>query len=310
MLTAEAKDLFGAVNVRSTRVATPEKVVFLCGGVIPNRKGRTTYKSIREGLHRQFESIPPSDYSILLAEEVAKKFDARVYDDLITLETELAALVSNVTIICESPGSVAELGAFSQIPAVNRRLLVFISEEHYESTSFIKDGPIRFLEEIDDSSVQVVSLSPNTRRTYAKADVDSETPNIRNAIEKQLSRRIRPRVFDRHNKGDLALLIAGVVHMLRCAKRGEIEEALQIIGVSCPESELKRNLFLLDSVGWISTKKRYKSVYYLYDAKGFSCFFDAGQRYNDADLVRARLQILEGYRSSKDERWPLFGAVA
>ncbi|MCK4644026.1 retron St85 family effector protein [bacterium] len=65
--------------------------------------------------------------------------------DLLNFENQLAELIDIVIIVLESPGAIAELGAFANHEILNKKLIVVVSREHIRDKSFIIKGPIRYL---------------------------------------------------------------------------------------------------------------------------------------------------------------------
>ena len=60
------------------------------------------------------------------------------------MEAYLADLADAVIVIVESPGTFAELGAFSNSDALRRKLLPILDVHHEASASFINTGPVRW----------------------------------------------------------------------------------------------------------------------------------------------------------------------
>jgi hypothetical protein len=65
--------------------------------------------------------------------------------DLLELENLLAQSVHAVVIVLESPGAIAELGAFANHPLLRDRLVVVVNEKHRHEASFIMRGPVNHL---------------------------------------------------------------------------------------------------------------------------------------------------------------------
>jgi len=65
------------------------------------------------------------------------------------MERDLAALADLVLVIVESPGTFAELGAFSLSDDLRKKLLPIVGIEYQGASSFIATGPLRW---IDDES--------------------------------------------------------------------------------------------------------------------------------------------------------------
>ncbi len=116
--------------------------IFLIGKALADRSGlrhrlrdeleRTTYWRKRHLIH-----YPEEIFSDLL-------FDKSI--DLLTLENILAKSVSVIVVCLESPGAIAELGAFVNNADLRRRILVIANDKHRMAKSFIRTGPLRLLE--------------------------------------------------------------------------------------------------------------------------------------------------------------------
>ena len=71
--------------------------------------------------------IPPfSRYLTILAEDLNAFFPEGEYKDILKFETDIAQICDLIILFSESYGSAAELGAFSMIEEIARRLLVGI----------------------------------------------------------------------------------------------------------------------------------------------------------------------------------------
>jgi hypothetical protein len=73
--------------------------------------------------------------------------------DLLSLENLLAESVHAVVIILESPGAIAELGAFANHKDLCNRLVVIVDSKYKKSKSFIALGPIRYLKKKTNSEI-------------------------------------------------------------------------------------------------------------------------------------------------------------
>ncbi|XWN31852.1 MAG: retron St85 family effector protein [Devosia sp.] len=73
--------------------------------------------------------------------------------DLQTLEARFAHDVDFTLLILESPGSIAELGTFTQLPDLRERLIVLVSSRFYRAESYIARGPLSLLTNFNPNSV-------------------------------------------------------------------------------------------------------------------------------------------------------------
>ena len=85
--------------------------------------------------------------------------------DLLSLENLLARSVHSVVILLESPGAIAELGAFSNHSVLRNRLVVVVDEKYRRKKSFIMVGPVRYLKNNTESRIIYHNLrKPNIDR--------------------------------------------------------------------------------------------------------------------------------------------------
>ncbi|MBU3174299.1 retron St85 family effector protein [Clostridium estertheticum] len=119
--------------------------IFLCGG--SNRK-KHIRDSIRRGLeiNKKLKVLYPEDLFIEIT-NLNKKMD------LLTLETLLANNSDAICIICESPGSLVELGAFLNNDKTKEKVIVVLEKGRKKDRSFIMLGPIRYIQKKDNSKV-------------------------------------------------------------------------------------------------------------------------------------------------------------
>lgn len=73
--------------------------------------------------------------------------------DLQTLEVRFAHDVDFTLLILDSPGSIAELGTFTQLPGIRERLIVLLSGKFYRAESYISRGPLSLLTKLNPNSV-------------------------------------------------------------------------------------------------------------------------------------------------------------
>jgi hypothetical protein len=120
--------------------------LFLCGGA-----SNKTNISNRDQLRKQLEN--DKNLAIFYPEDMFKELLNRKKYDLFTLENFLAENSDLIMIVCESPGSFAELGAFTENNKLASKLLVLIQKKYKNDKSFIVQGPIRYIEKQDKKKV-------------------------------------------------------------------------------------------------------------------------------------------------------------
>lgn len=113
--------------------------LFLCGGA-----STKTHLSNRDQLRKRLEKN--KKLSIFYPEDMFMELLSRKKYDLFTLESFLAENSDLIMIVCESPGSFTELGAFTSNDKTLNKLVVLIQKKYKNDKSFIMQGPIRYIE--------------------------------------------------------------------------------------------------------------------------------------------------------------------
>lgn len=144
--------LFSKIDLSASRLKPYEGFIFLCGG--PTDVAATHPVSIRDAIYRELAKDKDIDRRIRVAEHYKDWSSEATYTDLVSFERHLAELSSVIVLVLESAGSIAELGLFSVIEEFKKKLLVFIETEHYRTDSFIRLGPIDYLEKNCNNSAE------------------------------------------------------------------------------------------------------------------------------------------------------------
>jgi len=119
------------------RFRRSEPVVFICGG---------EKSEPRDQLAAYLKKYQPK-VRLFYAEAVWELIATRLPLGALKLEAELAELADLVVIIVESPGTFAELGAFSNSDVLRPKLLPIIDKRYSPpQRSFLASGPIRWIE--------------------------------------------------------------------------------------------------------------------------------------------------------------------
>lgn len=159
-------------------------IVFLCGGA--SYKGK---KSLRDKMRvllendkgRYYSQLPikifyPED---LLIEVLNKTKDA----DLLSYEQLMANNSNIIAIICESAGSLVELGAFTNNDYTVNKVIAAVDKKRVKDKSFIMLGPIKYLKKRNKLNVVEYGsdelefshkLSKNIREKYIKSTKNRE----------------------------------------------------------------------------------------------------------------------------------------
>lgn len=111
-------------------------VLFLCGAA--NSRNRDF---LRHYLQRHAPNL-----SLFYAERAWEQLASRADRNALEMESDLALLADLVIIIVESPGTFAELGAFSLSDSLRKKVLPLIDDGYRTHQSFISTGPVRWID--------------------------------------------------------------------------------------------------------------------------------------------------------------------
>jgi hypothetical protein len=115
-------------------------VLFLCGGA-----GSTRRDTLRNYLRKHSPTL-----SVFYAERAWEHIAAHVERGALKMESDLATLADLVVVVVESPGTFAELGAFSLSDPLRKKLLPIVDSKFIHEQSFISTGPLRWIDAESD----------------------------------------------------------------------------------------------------------------------------------------------------------------
>ena len=155
------------------RIKRTEIDLFLCGGA-STAKHSSTRDSLKEVLRNE------RNLAIYYPENLFAGILARKKMDLLTLEKILADNSDIIIIICESPGSFTELGAFVNSNDTCGKVVAFIQSKYKNDKSFINQGPIEYLRKHSERNTKVMYYNTDINQTKKMAkEALSETSVIR-----------------------------------------------------------------------------------------------------------------------------------
>lgn len=257
-------DLIEDIDVNSIHVYAPAPVLFLCGGNIDATATELT--SLRSAFLRFAYDEPYQKHNILLAEELNGFFPNGQYDNILTLESDLALISDLIILFSESMGSAAELGAFSMVHSIALNLLVIIDDKNYDQSSFIALGPIKRLEiTYGDSAVCVMNrddVNIKDIKDVKNLQMDTFKQIVNSAIKERLTNINSHSTFDRNNEGHVIKLIVGMIQHYGALTITEISIYLSCLGIDLPEKRISDYLLCAQFAKWILKDKRGIKTFY------------------------------------------------
>lgn len=263
-MTDPRRAFLARVDLTKTRIRNFGGFVFLCGG--RSDSSFAPILSVRHLIYNELTSGKHADIAdrLKFAEDIQDWFRGGVYKDLVTFEEHLAGLSDVIVLVIESPGAIAELGAFAVSPAISDRLLVLVAELHYEQDSFIKLGPIKRLENKNSDSVLVydwhdLQLDNQVERFDKLRD---EMPSIVGAIRSFMSLETTERIFKSEDTSHQMLLICDLVDLFGALPYKEIQEYFSFLSIEITSEKLDQYLFLLEKCGLLRIKAKGHGRYF------------------------------------------------
>lgn len=261
-------EAFGSsIDLDASKVLNSPSLIFLCGG--PVGTGNGIRPSLRGLFHQRLQQDHPElDSRVLLAEDANKwSKTAKHYDHLSDLEDDLASLSAVIMLFVESPGSIAELGAFCHEKAFRKKLVAVLEHHHQGEESFIQDGPVASLKKYDSRSVLFYPwLGQPNEHGVRQLDPDGAKETVERLLERLLEEMSKVSKEERFNSGSAGhciLLVADLVKLGVIIKLSEIETLLAAVGLRREGRRLNRYLFLLEKLKLIEKTQYGHNTYYL-----------------------------------------------
>lgn len=288
--------LFNDLALERLRLLRPTKFVFLCGGTISGTRDDRP-ESLRDYLFR-IRNIQ-SRMSIVLAESANQLFRDTRYNDLITFEEDIARIASVVLVISESPGSLAELGAFASNDTIRPSLRVLVQSSYERAESFIRFGPIQRIMNDARANVgfypwrthkggKIVAQSAKT----IQRDIEGFIVNHVNATPASFSWEMRPELR-------LFALIYWIIYLSFSISSDLLHECIRALMPDAQEVDVENKIFCMRLAGWIEIRAHGPIDYYytLHDRDVFEYAFRPEAI--DHDSHRRKLAVSTGFRNAE-----------
>jgi hypothetical protein len=290
------------------KLARPKRFIFLCGGILEHENG--TPRTAREAFLRSLDNRSKfGDFDIVLAEDINAFYPDSPYRDknLIELETDIASLSDSVVLFSEGIGSLAELGAFTQIKSIAERMIVIIQEQYYNKKSFVRDGPIRQLEQIDKQLVLVYDWKA---QNSGKPLLDIGTfekiiDELKLGVLTKLGKLPGKSTIREDSFAHRAFLTCALVDAIGAITFEEAIEALDLLKITVSPSEMHRILFCCVAVNWLQQKPQGHTKYYLPSFHTNVCDFSYIKGAIRKDTVRWKTDLRQDWRVTDPARFKI-----
>jgi len=284
-------------SLKGSEVSLTPPIIFACGGIFDVRLPEPT--SVR-GFFLEHTASKESELHsyIRLAENFKDWLHDSKYSDLKTFEEDLAHISSLILIFLESPGTIAELGLFSTNINLIKKLAVFINQDHYDIDSFIKLGPIRYIDKKNEEAIYSYPWKDSDLKNTIKINLTNISQDIKDLLNKQHKKE----EFQQDNPGHISFLIFELILIFKALKYNEISRLLECLDLSITKPELNRFLFLLEKLEFISKKRFGGSDFYCPMQKQSRVSFSLKDKSKKIDRSTITMAAMLFYKQEPSER--------
>ena len=256
-------DFAKSLRIDECKIQQTPSLIFLCGGKTAEDG---PYKSARDYFNRHLKRKKPAIAGrVRLAEEVNEQFQRdNAFTDLLELENYLAHLADITVLFVESPGSIAELGAFANSDVIRPKTLAVLNSSHEPDGSFISNGPIRKLINENEDHVHYYRWDPDDLDADpTQTELKELTHELVTFLEKIAESRPRQSSLKTTERGHALLLVADLIYMPGVATTTELLECLSVLGYEADQKVLKRYLSILHGLGFIIVHRRSNQKFFV-----------------------------------------------
>lgn len=294
----EAFDNFAArIDRVELRVRRPNQTIFLCGGYTEADSKQKAASSLRDYFMRTKKGEKKVDADIVLAETAQQLYRDTHYDDLISFEEDIARVASLVLVISESPGSLAELGAFASVEVLQDALRIIMSEEHAEAESFVRYGPVRRIENIDRERVGVFPWKTHKKNGHiVKTSIQPHFSEMVRWINGHIDKCPDSFTYSTIPEKQIFYDILWILSLMEAAPPEPLYDAVRKIHPALTDNEIRDKLYVLKTCRWIGRfSYSGRDYYYLPVNKDpYEYAFLEGQR--PRDVAAFKLAIAKEFR--------------
>ena len=246
-------DFAMSLRVDRCKIEKTPNLIFLCGG--PTAIGASCRSFFNQYL---LNNKPAWTERVKLAEDVNTWLGKdNAFPDLLELENYLAHLADVIVLFVESPGSIAELGAFAASDTLRPKLLAVSNTFYASERSFIADGPIRKIRNTNEESVQSYTWNPSQLDTpQTKEEFGDVANRLTEILECREKRRPQQLTFKAKEIGHTLLLVADLIRIPGVASKSDVAKCLEALRCDKALESLDHHLSVLQSIDVIQKHQR------------------------------------------------------
>ena len=284
-----------SIKIESSRVEyCKSHIVLLCGGRSPEKGHPDDPTPSVQSLRHALETDLNNRIEFFKPEDVTNWQVDAIFRNLIDLEVELAAMCSLVVIILESPGAIAELGAFSQLKEFNDKIVAVCSEGHFQNDSFIKLGIFRHISNDKRTAVKSYPFEVGFPLTITAEIIEDVVVDV----QRELDELPKSQLLKVSNSSHVFVLLYELIKLFVAVKESELLDYLSKLGVDVGRDQLRGKLFLLQRFRLISLEVYSDSQFYVARNSEFHRVNFAANSSVPIDKLRISTECKEFYNTS------------
>ncbi|QPB81061.1 hypothetical protein EHE21_17465 [Proteus sp. GOKU] len=249
--------------------------IFLCGADIKNSETARSKMATILSHYPRYELLYPEDlFDDLLA--------GQGQHSLLKLESILADNVDAIVLFPESPGSFAEIGAFSNNEKLAQKMIVLSNQKYKSNKSFINYGPYRLIKSSKTGKVVHINYEHLTN----PIESDRIYKNINNYIAK--IRREYPVEKNVANILEAENFILPCIYLL-----DKIDNTMlsKLIGYATKQDKVLSDIATKSSLGRLALKKYISRTVSGYQVTSLGADY-VRNTFNNKNLDKVRIEIL------------------
>lgn len=297
---------FDVLDIRKSRINTSKSpIVLLCGGLVPPPEyepdtNQATLSLRHAVVKEHLENEKGYNFELFRPEEITGWQDDAIFKNLVQFEEQLAAICTMIILIIESPGSIAELGAFSQQNELQEKLMI-LKSSNFTDPSFIELGILKGIKESGKSIFPdpVVGFpwevsSPNS--------IDPDvTVDVLESIKEGLKSVKQTEAISDDLQSHSTTIIRELIKFFGALTKTEVSNYLNRLNIYVSLEQLNQKLFLLKRFKLIE-EVTYNSVYFCPTKEDFNTLRLSAVKGKRLDATTLLTDCLEFYKDKEDRR--------
>jgi hypothetical protein len=288
-LPAKILDNFSKIiDNGTTFVGKTTRLIFVCGS---NAKGA------RRELFLKYANKHLGQYYFFKAENIFKTLEENK-KDLLSIEKDIASYSDCIVVILESPGSIAELGAFAMYGPLAENILIINENKYNLCNSFINKGPIEKVKKESKYGECIWCDYPAFGTAFSVIKDRINAVLYKKRVSEVVNLKCDSGVFDKLSKTKKPLLcfLADIIKVFGPIKKNEIIGLIKRHFKISTYVDIETELGLLDATG-IASRGKVDPTYYMRDKDRNNYFL----KYNSS-MERLRADVVNYYAKNNRDR--------